>query len=252
MLRSTLLLLLVSPALWACNAVVTIDGYRFDRGVEAGSGGSTSSSSTMSGGGMGDGCDRFDRPDNVDLGAPWIEKNPDAFEVAGGSLTNTQGGPAGWKDNVAFYGDDAHFALEASMVVRFPNVVEGHPRILVRMPPVFFDSAGFVQAYALGIDGVDSATLVKEANNTVASGFGLDTPIDPSQRVRLVLRVEGMATVVLNARVEGEVSPDNWALLGESEWTDTNSPMFLDPGVAGVAMQGDSAVRVDEFCVTPL
>lgn len=247
-----IVLLLVSPALFGCNAIVTTDGYRFDRPVESGSGGSTSTSSSMSGGGTGDDCDRFDRPDGQALGAPWIERDPDAFELVDGSLINTSGGPAGWKDNIAFYGDDAQYALEASMVVRFSDVVEGHPRVLVRMPPVFFDSAGFVQAYALGIDGVDSATLVKVANNTVSSGFGLDTPIDPSRRVRLTLRIEGMATVVLRSRVESEVSPGSWELLGENQWTDTNSPMFLDPGVAGVAMQGDSSARVDEFCVTPL
>jgi hypothetical protein len=249
---ATSLVAVVCAATAACNAIVTTSDYRFDRppGAGAGAGAGSGGASGSGGGGAGNPCDDFERANDPDVGNGWLEKTPAAFSVLGGELVNDPTGPAGWKDNVAYWGEDEAYSLHASVVVRFTEDITGHPRLLVRAPILFIDGADAIKTYAVGIPDADSVSLIRQDANTVAGGFDLTSPVEVDERYRISVDIAGQATAVLDVTVEHESQPGMWTVIGEDSWTDTNSPGFLDPGTAGVAMNGGGTAVFDDFCLT--
>ncbi len=246
----TLAALLVVAA--GCNAFVTTSDYRFERQRGAGNGVNGGGPPVSNGSGTASACDDFERSDSLELGNGWIEKDDDAFQITAGTLQNTPAGPGDWKDNVAYWGTTDANDLEASVVVRFnDDLVVAHPRLLVRAPSNLIDSSGFIKTYSLGIANPTSASLVRQDNNTIQSGFEIIPNIEAGVRYRLTLRIEGGATAMLSARVERDDN-GSWTEVGSAEWTDTNNPPFFDAGTAGVAIDGSGTVYFDDFCLTYL
>ncbi len=194
--------------------------------------------------------DDFARPDGAALGSAWIEKNPAAFSVTGGSAAKNQVS-TGYRDNIA-YRPAAEDLLdaEASVELQVLNTSIGYPQVFVRVQSNTAATNNSLDAYILYINNSTSnAVLGRQRGsafvNTLSTIF-LSTPLNTTDRFRMRLRAAGADPVNLDAWIERD-NGGTWEIIGQASVLDSAANRIATPGAVGFGGYVESSYAYDNF-----
>lgn len=197
--------------------------------------------------------DTFSRPDGAAIGNSWIEKNPEAFSLAGDEVTRVGTSLVSYRDNLVYRpAAENMLDVEVSVRVRITSLPPRFPQIFVRARTTTITAADSYDGYLLYVNGgttADQVVLGRQLGDVFVetlSQFTLSEPFTTTGRYRMVLRAEGTAPVVLAARVEKLVGT-TWTTIGSTTASDAAPERIAKPGTVGFG--GDEFARYiyDDF-----
>lgn len=199
--------------------------------------------------------DDFQRADNAMIGNGWIEKNPNAFQLAGGKVTKNVVGGIGYRQNLVYRPASEQIRdVEAAVEFRLSTTTNlGYPQLWVRAQTA--NVGAFDQVDAYGIFYASSTTdirVVRNVGSMDSTTFQLaaplsNTPLNTSDTFRLRMRVTGTAPVHIEAFVEMKTT-NGWNIIAQTSLNDTNPNAIPTAGV--VAFSGhdsETAFTYDNF-----
>ena len=199
--------------------------------------------------------DEFDRPDDLDLGNGWIEKNPAAFQIVAGQIVFQSSVGEGYPHNVVYrpFSDSVADVEVTAEFELLENAPPGHPQVHARLQADDIDPTQSVTCYILFISN-EAELMVTRQEAGVFSRQAIDTISTPQlgERYRLRLRVEGTDPVEIDGYLERLGSAD-WVEEGHVVLQDTDATRIVDAGT--VALSGDSEIdhyRYERFTAQEL
>jgi hypothetical protein len=257
-----------------CNMLAGLDDLGFgatsSSATQASS--NTATSSSVAGGGMSGGgsggaggqgagtgatiffSDDFERPDDVDVGNGWIEKDPAWFELELGAVNKLTGGD--YRDNLV-YRPVGESQLDIEATVEFVILdagVPGYPNVLVRLQEGFVANAGSFEGYMLFVDNSLSAAMVSRQLTIgdapiVQLGFGGNSLVQGTT-YRLRLRVVGTDPVVVDGFIEEQVGIQ-WETIASGHAEDSAFERITTAGTFGFSADVEGMLRYDNYAAFP-
>lgn len=221
------------------------------RGASSGSAGTTGDDGTSSGGMSGppvpdDLLDDFDRPDDTEIGAGWIEKRPQSWQLVDGRVAFESSG-SGYQNNIVYrpFSEaerDVEIGLEFELLAQDPN---NHPQVHVRLQPYDLDIDGSMTGYILYIEE-DNLRITRQImgsfdNNVAAALPGL---LEVGVPYRLTLSAVGEDPVHLEGRLHAW-QDGAWQLVGENIHDDSSPNRIAEAGTMGFS--GADGDRLKNF-----
>ena len=208
-------------------------------GESSGSSSTTGDDGTSSGGMSGPPepanlLDDFDRPDDTEIGAGWIEKRPQSWQLVDGRVAFESSG-AGYEDNIVYRPfSDALRDLEVSVEFEiFAVDLDNHPQVHVRLQPGDIDIDGSMTGYILYLEG-DNLRITRQIMGAFDSNVSepLSEPVQVGVPHRLTLSVTGEDPVHLEGRMHAW-QDGAWQLIGENIYDDGSANQIVEPGSMG-------------------
>jgi hypothetical protein len=198
--------------------------------------------------------DDFERPDALEIGNGWTEKDPGAFAIVAERADNELDMDAGnFEDNLVYRPtDESLLDVDLSIEVRWnAPTPSGHPQLHARVQGDDIDVAGVVHSYVVFIDEDNGPALsiarVADGGFEASTTEILPAPFDTTVDYLLSCRVTGTDPVLVEATLERWDGLD-WQLVAEHELEDADPARITTPGT--VAFSGDgpiSAYSYDAF-----
>jgi hypothetical protein len=204
--------------------------------------------------------DDFNRPDGPTLGNGWIEKNPNAFSLAGGQVVRNAADALAYADNIVYRPSSEDLLdVEASSEFIVAASPPGYPQLWARIQAATAASSGRADAYVFYLDGnLTTGVFARQrgGTNTTLTTVSLSPPVTVSSRHRLTLRVTGTGPVVVVGTVAAlQQDGVTWLVLGQGTFDDADATRVTTAGAVGFsANAGETAgqYRYDNFTRTPL
>ena len=209
------------------------------RGASSGSTGATDDDGTSSGGMSGppvpdDLLDDFDRPDDTEIGAGWIEKRPQSWQLVDGRIAFESSG-SGYQDNIVYrpFAEaerDVEVSLEFELLAQDPN---NHPQVHVRLQPYDLDLDGSMTGYILYIEE-DNLRITRQIMGSFDNNVAVALPglLEVGVPYRLTLSALGQDPVHLEGRLHAW-QDGAWQLVGENIHDDSSPNQIVEPGTMG-------------------
>ncbi len=199
--------------------------------------------------------DSFSRPDGADLGNGWIEKNPQAFSLAGGAAVKQAVGD-GYRDNIVYRpaGEDL-LNVEVAAELELSSPVPGYPQIFARVQSSTVAFSGRIDGYILYVNNNPNEAILGrqrgdafvESLATVVIAPGLNV----GDTYRLRLRATGANPVQLAAYVERWTGSD-WVIDGQATANDASGAAITTAGSIGFGGFVEAAYSFDNVSATDL
>jgi hypothetical protein len=206
-------------------------------------------------------ADTFDRPDTLTgLGNGWVTKTPSLRVSQNRALRFLSGVREDYRNNVTFRpATEAVRDVEVSTDVHF-TVAMPFPQVHARVQPGSALSPDTLDCYILFLqDNSGSSPVFKIVRqrgadfHVLLTQFSGPTKLTASDVIRLKLRVQGSAPVVLSASVEIQAL-GGFMPFASGGTVDTSEERIETPGVVGLSAEGESsgAFAYDNFVATEL
>ena len=217
-------------------------------------GGTTNNGGGVSmGGGTGTfppGCDDFERPNSLDIGNGWLEKNDAIYSLLDGELAAA---PTVDSDAVAYLDDVDLGNVEVQTVVRVE--AGGVVTLFARAPQAILETGNPTQVFLSLPLGTSEANILRSiaSQSTIEMAvIPLNVNPQPGDTFRLTMSVTGMPIVVA-ASVEKMDTGGMFSMAGQvSGVVDSNSPNYSATGTVGVTRSVNVEAYFDDFCVSEL
>ena len=152
--------------------------------------------------------DNFDRADAAALGNGWIEKNANAFRIAGNRADKLVTASGDYRNNIVYrpVGEDRR-DVEALMEFRPEASPLGYPSLLTRIQQATAGTNNGFQGYMLFMDSSNTLAVIArqlaDGNYETRLGqFNLSTPLVNGQTYRMRLSTVGTTTVTVTGTIE--------------------------------------------------
>ena len=194
--------------------------------------------------------DDFGRADAAAVGDGWIEKNPDAFALAGNRVVKLAV-PAGYRDNIVYRpANEDVLDVEAAAELTFSSMPPGYPQVLVRVQSATVANPDTLDGYILYVsDTINQVVLGRQNGNefvTTLATLVLDEPFNTTDRFRLRLSAIGANPVLVTGYVE-RLSGNVWEVIGQALVTDSSPQQIATAGSVGFSGFVESSYAFDNF-----
>ena len=193
--------------------------------------------------------DAFDRPNSNNLGNGWVEKSPQAFDLAGGQASKQATG-TGYLDNVVYRpASEDVLDVEASVELQVGTLPPGYPQLFTRLQSGTAGTPGSLDGYLLYVDGGASEAVLARQNGfniTTLASFGLTPNLNTTDTFRLRMRTTGTNPVVIDAFIE-RLDAANWITIGQTSVTDATPTRIDTAGSVGFGGFIEAAYNYDNF-----
>ena len=219
-----------------------------------GGGTSTAATFTTQAGTPGSG-DTFSRPDGADLGNGWIEKNPQAFALAGGAAVK-QAVAEGYRDNIAYRpaGEDL-LNVEVAAELEFSSPALGYPQIFARVQSNTVALSNRIDGYILYVNNnANEAILGRQRGDAFVEALAtvfIAPGLDVGNTYRFRLSATGANPVQLAAYVERWNGAD-WVIEGQATASDASGNALTTAGSVGFGGYVEAGYSFDNFVATDL
>lgn len=197
--------------------------------------------------------DNFDRADAAALGNGWIEKNANAFRIAGNRADKLATASGDYRNNIVYRpaGEDRR-DVEALMEFRPEASPIGYPSLLTRIQQATAGTNNGFQGYMLFMDSSNTLAVIArqlaDGNYETRLGqFNLSTPLVNGQTYRMRLSTVGTTTVTVTGTIEQLTGGGTWTVLGTVTGTDTAAQRIANPGAVGFTGYVEDAYSFDNF-----
>ena len=197
--------------------------------------------------------DNFDRADAAALGNGWIEKNANAFRIAGNRADKLATASGDYRNNIVYRpaGEDRR-DVEAVMEFRPEATPIGYPSLLTRIQQATAGTNNGFQGYMLFMDSSNTLAVIArqlaDGNYETRLGqFNLSTPLVNGQTYRMRLSTVGTTTVTVTGTIEQLTGGGTWTVLGTVTGTDTAAQRIANPGAVGFTGYVEDAYSFDNF-----
>ena len=197
--------------------------------------------------------DNFDRADAAALGNGWIEKNANAFALAGNRVDKlvTTGGD--YRNNIVYRpANEDRRDVEALMEFRAEAAPIGYPAILTRVQQATAGTNNGFQGYMMFMDTSPTSVVIgrqlADGNYEARLGqFTLSAGLVNGQTYRMRLSSVGTTTVTLTGTVEQLTGGGTWAVIGTATTIDSSAQRIINPGAVGFTGYVEDAYSFDNF-----
>ena len=197
--------------------------------------------------------DNFDRADAAALGNGWIEKNANAFRIAGNRADKLATPGGDYRNNLVYRpATEDRRDVEAMMELRPEASAIGYPAILTRVQQATVNTVNGFQGYMLFMDSSNTLAVIArqlaDGNYETRLGqFNLSSPLVTGQTYRMRLSTVGSTTVTVTGTIEQLTGGGTWTVLGTATATDTSAQRIANPGAVGFAGYVEDAYSFDNF-----
>ena len=193
--------------------------------------------------------DPFSRADGPGIGNGWIEKSPQAFSLAGGTMAK-QAVSSGYRDNVVYRPAAENLLdVEASVELQLTASSPGYPQLLTRIQNTVTGN-NVLDAYILYVD--DSQTRAVIGRQTGSSflaalaTLNIAPALNTTDRYRLRMSATGTNPVQLVGYVE-RWNGASWDVIGQAAVNDISGNRIVSQGSVGVSGYIESGYTYDNF-----
>ena len=199
--------------------------------------------------------DDFARANGADLGNGWIEKNPLAFSLAGGSAEKQAVGLS-YVDNIA-YRPASEDLLDAEAAVEFQlsGGQVGYPQVFTRVQSSTAAIPGFLDGYILYLNNNTTTAILGRQTGaffvTSLASINISPALNNTDRYRMRLRSTGAFPVNLAAFID-RWNGSGWDVIGQATAIDSDATAHTTPGSVGFSGYIEAGYSFDNVSVTNL
>ena len=212
-------------------------------------GGGTADAQSIAILGAGDFADDFDRPDGAVPGNGWIEKNPAAFSLVGGTLDKNNVGTS-YTDNAVYRPlTEARANVETSAEFQLNTSVPGYPQIFARLQTTTITLGGILDGYILYINNGNSAVLGRQTGSSFVTSLAtisLSEGLNMTSTYRMRLSATGTAPVTVTGTIE-RLSESGFVSIGQATVQDASAQRISGPGVSAIGGYIEANYSFDNF-----
>jgi hypothetical protein len=200
--------------------------------------------------GAGNVLDNFERADSAVLGNGWIEKNPGAFALSGGSAVKL-GVAEGYRDNVVFRPATENILnTETSVQFRLNSASPGYPQLFARIQTDTALTPNQLDGYILYVSNSSTGAVLgrQRADNfvTALANINISPGLNTTDLYRMRMRVEGTSTVSLTAYIE-RWNGNSWDIIGQGSAADSSGGRIPTAGSTGFGGYVEASYTYDNF-----